>query len=212
MNVIKQKLPIVSSDPIDGRPVAIYVHGLASGAAGTTFCSLARKFKHYRWITTDFGETIENNVNLLNSLITQERPFLIVGTSMGGLTLLFADAPEVIKVVCNPALSIADCVRFKIGLGVHEYFCERIDGNPTFELTEEMCLNYEDYIAKHVPLLGKENYAIFSAHDELLGDEASLIAQQVVSDAGYNVLIDSKGVHRITSSTIKLIAKLINKE
>jgi predicted esterase YcpF (UPF0227 family) len=212
MDVIKQKLPIVSSDPIDGRPVAIYVHGLASGAAGTTFCSLARKFKHYRWITTDFGETIENNVNLLNSLITQERPSLIVGTSMGGLTVLFADAPEVIKVVCNPALSIADCVRFKIGLGVHEYFCERIDGNSTFELTEEMCLNYEDYIAKHVPLLGKENYAIFSAHDELLGDEASLIAQQVVSDAGYNVLIDSKGVHRITSSTIKLITKLINKE
>lgn len=43
MNVIKQKLPIVSSDPIDARPVAIYVHGLASGTAGTTFCSLARK-------------------------------------------------------------------------------------------------------------------------------------------------------------------------
>ena len=190
MNVIKQKLPIVSSDPIDGRPVAIYVHGLASGAAGTTFCSLARKFKHYRWITTDFGETIENNVNLLNSLITQERPSLIVGTSMGGLTVLFADAPEVIKVVCNPALSIADCVRFKIGLGVHEYFCERIDGNPTFELTEEMCLNYEDYIAKHVPLLGKENYAIFSAHDELLGDDAALMAQQIVADAGYKVSID----------------------
>jgi hypothetical protein len=80
MNVIKQILPIVSSDPIDGRPVAIYVHGLASGATGTTFSSLAQKLK------------------------------------------------------------------------------------------------------------------------------------QVVSDAGYNVLIDSKGVHRITSSTIKLIAKLINKE
>ena len=210
MNVIKQKLPIVSSDPIDGRPVAIYVHGLASGAAGTTFCSLARKFKHYRWITTDFGETIENNVNLLNSLITQERPSLIVGTSMGGLTVLFADAPEVIKVVCNPALSIADCVRFKIGLGVHEYFCERIDGNPTFELTEEMCLNYEDYIAKHVPLLGKENYAIFSAHDEVLGDDAALMAQQIVADAGYKVSIDPYGIHRITSSTIKIISKLVN--
>ena len=210
MDVIKQKLPIVSSDPIDGRPVAIYVHGLASGAAGTTFCSLARKFKHYRWITTDFGETIENNVNLLNSLITQERPSLIVGTSMGGLTVLFADAPEVIKVVCNPALSIADCVRFKIGLGVHEYFCERIDGNPTFELTEEMCLNYEDYIAKHVPLLGKENYAIFSAHDELLGDDAALMAQQIVADAGYKVSIDPYGNHRISSSTIKIISKLVN--
>lgn len=38
------------------------------------------------------------------------------------------------------------------------------------------------------------------------------IAQQVVSDAGYNVLIDPKGVHRITSSTIKLIGGVINKQ
>ncbi|MBQ5888838.1 MAG: hypothetical protein IIW77_06155 [Bacteroidaceae bacterium] len=50
-----------------------------------------------------------------------------------------------------------------------------------------------------------------AAYDELLGDDASLIAQQAVSDAGYNVSIDPKGVHRITSSTIKLIGKIINK-
>ena len=78
---------------------------------------------------------------------------------------------------------------------LHEYFCECIDGNPTFELTEEMCLNYEDYIVKHVPLLGKENYAIISAHDELLGDDAALMAQQIVADAGYKVSIDSYGIH-----------------
>jgi hypothetical protein len=60
-------------------------------------------------------------------------------------------------------------------------------------------------------LQGKENYAIFSAHDELLGDEASLKAQQVVSNAGYSVSIDPKGVHRITSSTIKLISEIARK-
>ena len=57
----------------------------------------------------------------------------------------------------------------------------------------------------------KENYAIFSAHDELLGDEASRIAQQAVFDAGYSISIDSKGAHRITSSTIKLIGKIVSK-
>ena len=86
------------------------------------------------------------------------------------------------------------------------------NGKQTFELSEEMCLGYENYIAAHTPLQGKENYAIFSAHDELLGDEASRIAQKVVSDAGYCVSIDSKGVHRITSSTIKIIGNLVNKE
>lgn len=204
-------ISITSPELCDNLPVAIYVHGLASGAAGTTINTLARKFKQYRWITTDFGENIENNVAVLNCLISQEQPTLIVGTSMGGLTVLYADAPNAIKVVCNPALSIADCVRHTIGLGKHNYFCERIDGNQSFELTNEMCCNYDNYIKINTPLLGKENYAIFSVHDELLGDEASRAAQNVVSKAGYNVYIDAKGVHRITSSTMKIISSLINK-
>lgn len=209
MNENTLLLPIVSSSSYDGSPVAIYVHGLASGASGTTIHSLACKLKQYRWVTTDFGENIEKNVSILNSLIAQERPSLIVGTSMGGVTVLYADSPDAVKVVCNPALSIADCVRHTIGLGRHEYFCERINGEQSFELTEEMCCGYENYIASHKPLLGKENYAIFSAHDELLGDESALIAQQILEDAGYKVSIDPHGVHRITSSTMKIISKLV---
>lgn len=212
MNENTLLIPIVSSSSYDGSPAAIYVHGLASGASGTTIHSLARKLKQYRWITTDFGENIEKNVSILNSLIAQERPSLIVGTSMGGVTVLYADSPDAVKVVCNPALSIADCVRHTIGLGKHEYFCERINGEQSFELTEAMCCGYENYIASHYPSLGKDNYAIFSAHDELLGDESALIAQQILEDAGYKVSIDPHGVHRITSSTIKIISKLVNKE
>ena len=212
MNLDTPIIPIVSPDPIDDRPVAIYVHGLASGAAGTTINSLARKLKQYRWITTDFGEDIATNVLILECMISLEHPSLIVGTSMGGVTVLYANAPNVVKIVCNPALSIADSVRNTIGLGQHEYFCDRINGKQTFELLEEMCLGYDNYIATHTPLQGKENYAIFSAQDELLGDEASLKAQHIVSDAGYSVSIDPEGVHRITSSTIKLISKIVDKE
>ena len=193
----------------DCRPVAIYVHGLASGAAGTTINSIARKLKQYNWITTDFGESIEENVAILDGLIRLNDPSLIVGTSMGGLTVLYADAPDAIKIVCNPALSIADCVRNTIGLGRHDYFCERQDGKQTFDLNEEMCVEWEDYIASHKPLLGKGNYAIFSANDELLGEAATRNAQQILSESGYNVHVDSKGVHRITSSTIKIISQLV---
>lgn len=212
MNENTLLIPIVASSPIDFRPLAIYVHGLASGAAGTTISLLTRKFKQYRWITTDFGENIAENVLMLEYLIERYMPSLVLGTSMGGLAVLYANAPAVIKIVCNPALSIANSVRHTIGLGQHNYFCNRINGKQTFELTEEMCLEYEDYIANHPILLSSENYAIFSAHDELLGEEASSIARQVVSEAGYNVLIDSKGVHRITSSTLKLVGEIVNRE
>ena len=205
-------IPLVSSAPQDSRPVAIYVHGLASGAKGTTFNMLARKMKEYRWITTDFYENIATNVFILEYLIRHNNPELIVGTSMGGLTVLYAYAPNVVKIVCNPALSIADCVRNKIGYGEHEYFCGRLNWKQTFELTEEMCAEYDEYVATHQPLPGKESYAIFSTNDELLGDEAARTAQEIVTQSGYNTHIDPMGVHRITSSTIKLIRELIIKE
>ena len=54
--------------------------------------------------------------------------------------------------------------------------------------------------------------SIFSEHDELLGDEAASVTQQIVANAGYNVSVDPKGVHRITSSTIKIISSLVDKE
>lgn len=55
MNLDTPIIPIVSPDPVDERPVAIYTHGLASEAAGTAINLLASKLKQYRWITTDFG-------------------------------------------------------------------------------------------------------------------------------------------------------------
>lgn len=204
----------ISGDPyMDRPPFAIYVHGLASGANASTLDKLAKRFPQFVWILADFGEELAENVEQLNEIIRSNSPQLIIGTSMGGLTVLYADAPEAVKVVCNPALSIADSVRHTIGLGRHEYFCDRLDGATEFELTEPMCQRYEEYIASHTPSLGRANYAIFSAHDELLGDEATAAAQQVVANSGYRVLIDPKGKHRMQSSTINLIAKeIVDKE
>lgn len=207
-------ISVSTCDPyLDRPPVAIYVHGLASGAKASTFDKLAKCFPQFIWISADFGVELAKNVKQLNDMIRSNYPQLIVGTSMGGLTVLYADAPEAVKVACNPALSIADCVRNTIGLGKHSYFCERLNGATEFELTEQMCQRYERYIASHTPSLGRANYAIFSPHDELLGNEASAAAQQVVANSGYRVLIDPEGKHRMQSSTIKLIAKeIVDKE
>lgn len=195
-------------DPyMDRPPVAIYVHGLASGANATTFKRLAKRFPQFVWLTADFGEELAKNVQYLNEMIRYNYPQLIVGTSLGGLTVLYADAPEAVKVACNPALTIADCVRHTIGLGRHPYFCERLDGATEFELTEQICRDYERYIATHTPSLGRASYAIFSAHDELLGDQAAVAAQRLLADSGYRIFVDPEGKHQIQTSTIDLIDK-----
>ncbi len=33
-------------------------------------------------------------------MVSRHNPSLVVGTSMGGLTVLYADAPDVVKIVC----------------------------------------------------------------------------------------------------------------
>lgn len=190
---------------------AIYVHGLASGAAGSTCQALATALPDYRWITTDFGENLEKNVVLLNELIAEHNAELVVGSSMGGLAVIFADAPKSIKVVHNPALSLADCVRNTIGYGRHNYFCQRMDGATEFELLEAHCALYEQYIASHTITAGRESYAIFAAHDELLGDSASIAAQKIVKEHGFTITVDPRGQHRLAPSTIEIICALIAK-
>ena len=63
---------LITMEKNDFPPVAIYVHGLASGATGTTFNVLARKLKQYKWITADFGEDIECNVAMLDGMIVNK--------------------------------------------------------------------------------------------------------------------------------------------
>jgi hypothetical protein len=88
-----------------------------------------------------------------------------------------------------------------------------MNGATEFELTEEMCKGYEAYIAAHKPSLGKSSYAVFATHDELLGGEASVVAQKIVGDCGYKVMVDPDGAHRIKPSTIDLIDnEIVSKE
>ena len=188
---------------------AIFVHGLASGAYSLNFKKITERFPQFIWAMAEFGEDIAANVKQLNRQIAKLKPSLIVGTSMGGLTVLYADAPDAVKIVHNPALSIADCVRNTIGLGKHPYKCRRLDKKTSFVLTEEMCQAYEAYIASHTPSLGIVNYAIFSAHDELLGDEAVARAKEFVSELGYEVLTDNDGEHHFAPSTLNIIAELV---
>ena len=63
------------------------------------------------------------------------------------------------------------------------------------------------------PSLGKSSYAVFAIHDELLGGEASVVAQKIVGDCGYKVMVDPDGAHRIKPSTIDLIdSEIVSKE
>ena len=194
------------------KPIAIYVHGLGSGAASTTVRTVRKVFSEYEWIAIEVNENPFESVEKINATISKFKSSLLIGTSLGGYYVFYADAPCTTKVICNPAMNIAELIRSKIGFGTFSYFVERQDGKTEYTLDEAVCRHFMEYSKSHKAVNGTRNYALFAAHDELIGDANMLDNMALVFDTGYRLLLDSKGGHRLRTASLKLLHEKITQE
>ena len=195
----------------DVKPIAIYVHGLGSGATSTTVRTVRKIFSEYEWIALEVNENPLESVAKINTAVSKFNPSLLMGTSLGGYYVFYADAPCATKVICNPAMNIAKLIRYKIGFGTYSYFVERQDGNTEYTLDEAVCRRFMEYESSHKAVSGTKNYALFAVHDELIGDADMLDNMAMVFESGYRLLLDSKGGHRLRAASLKLLHKEISK-
>ena len=193
------------------KPIAIYVHGLGSGAASTTVRMVCEIFSEYEWMAIEVNENPFESVEKINATVSKFNPSLLMGTSLGGYYVFYADAPCATKVICNPAMNIAELIRYKIGFGTYSYFVERQDGNTEYTLDEAVCRRFTEYESSHKVVNGTKNYALFAVHDELIGDADMLDNMAMVFESGYRLLLDSKGGHRLRAASLKLLHKEISK-
>lgn len=193
------------------KPIAIYVHGLGSGAASTTVRTVRKIFSEYEWIALEVNENPLESVAKINTAVSKFNPSLLMGTSLGGYYVFYADAPCAAKVICNPAMNIAELICSKIGFGTYSYFVERQDGNTEYTLDEAVCRRFTEYESSHKAVSGTKNYALFAVHDELIGDADMLDSMTMVFESGYRLLLDSKGGHRLRVASLKLLHKEISK-
>ena len=193
------------------KPIAIYVHGLGSGAASTTVRTVRKIFSEYEWIALEVNENPLESVAKINTAVSKFNPSLLMGTSLGGYYVFYADAPCAAKVICNPAMNIAELICSKIGFGTYSYFVERQDGNTEYTLDEAVCRRFTEYESSHKAVCGTKNYALFAVHDELIGDADMLDSMTMVFESGYRLLLDSKGGHRLRVASLKLLHKEISK-
>lgn len=193
------------------KPIAIYVHGLGSGAASTTVRMVCKIFSKYEWIAIEVNENPFESVEKINATVSKFNPSLLMGTSLGGYYVFYADAPCATKVICNPAMNIAKLIRYKIGFGTYSYFVERQDGNTEYTLDEAVCGRFTEFESSHKAVCGTKNYALFAVHDELIGDADMLDNMAMVFESGYRLLLDSKGGHRLRAASLKLLHKEISK-
>ena len=193
---------------MESKKKAIYVHGLGSGAASTTTDIVRKVFSDYEWTPLEVNEDPVDSVNIINHTIGQLHPAFLVGTSLGGLYLMYADMDSceenAISFIFNPACDIARVIRETIGFGTKEYFVPRQDGIQEYVLDESICARFEHFIAEHQPTLGKRDYAMFSIKDELIGPAGVRNNQRVCYEIGYRILIDWEGGHRLKRQTLRL--------
>lgn len=191
------------------KPIAIYVHGLGSGAASTTVSTVRKVFSEYEWIAIEVNENPFKSVAIINIAVSKFNPSLLMRTSLGGYYVFYADAPRATKVICNPAMNIAELIRYKIGFGTYSYLVERQDDKTEYTLDKEVCRCFTEYESSHKAVNGTKNYALFAAHDELIGDADMLDNMAMVFESGYRLLLDSKGGLRLRRAALKLLHKEI---
>ena len=193
------------------KPIAIYVHGLGSGAASTTVRTVRKIFSEYEWIAIEVNENPFESVAKINTSVSKFNPSLLMGTSLGGYYVFYADAPHATKAICNPAMNIADLIRYKIGFGTYSYLVERQDDKTEYTLDEAVCRYFTKYESSHKAVNGIKNYALFAVNDELIGDTDMLDNMAMIFEYGYRLLLDSKGGHRLRAASLKLLHKEMTK-
>ena len=177
------------------KPIAIYVHGLGSGAASTTVRMVCKIFSEYEWIAIEVNENPFESVEKINATVSKFSPSLLMGTSLGGYYVFYADAPCATKVICNPAMNIAKLIRYKIGFGTYSYFVERQDGNTEYTLDEAVCYAWQYGVGFRVRLpiivgFQRRTPAPSSSHEFATQRNIRIIMQGIGNNFGKIISID----------------------
>ena len=195
-------------DLMAGKTV-LYVHGFASSGQSGTVRRLQEVLPEARVIAPDLPIHPHEALALLHDVCQQEKPDLIVGTSMGGMLGLYIDAPASVKLVINPSLEMERTLRQR-GYGKHPYLQERENGEKEFTIDEPMIQRFVSFRKEQLIRLGTRNIGLFSTDDELLGHEMSKRNARVLADAGFDIVWSDKFGHRCNDNAVKQITKLLH--
>ena len=152
-------------------PVMMYVHGFMSGTNGAKQRQLQKHFKgRFRVVAPELDADPDKSLEILNRIIEDEKPEIIVGTSLGGWMTVMCESGIAELVIVNPATDPYNTLSQWLD-EPQSYFCPRLDGNQTYTLTQEVLDKYLKYdTIKEIRGKTGSLHALCSTRDELIGD------------------------------------------
>lgn len=157
-----------------GKPTAIYIHGYLSGANSSTGQKLkAMKGHRFNILTPEVNADPQHSLKVINDLIKESRPAIIIGSSMGGLYTLACESGETPLVLINPLLTPVESIAEHFLNKTFAYHSKRLDGATETTITDKELKQFAELEAQIPSLIEAKRphlAAILSTCDELLGD------------------------------------------
>ena len=191
-------------------PVMMYLHGFMSGANGAMQRQLQRHFKgRYRVIAPELDADPDRSLAIIADVIDEEKPQVIVGTSLGAWMAMMSKCLGADYILVNPVTApLEELVRW---LDVpQEYFCKRLDGVQTYTLTREVLDKYSIYDLREANAYRGGNFHLLcSTKDELLGDRHIRTLKPYFSPKSMTI-VDDFG-HQCCDAGLKHLIEIIER-
>ena len=113
----------------------LYVHGFASSGCSGTVLYLRKQLPDWKVIAPDLPIDPFEAIELLHKLVEEEKPDIVVGTSMGGMyTQQLWGVP---RIVVNPSFEMSRSLLFG-KMGRNRYLSKRKDGATEFRIDKSI--------------------------------------------------------------------------
>lgn len=188
------------------RKKLIYLHGFGSSAASGTVATLRQLLSDFEVVAPDIPVDPADALPFLKELCLNEKPDVIVGTSMGGM---YAQQMRGYKRICvNPAFEMSKKSKV-LKVGTFEYFKSRKDGTTHFEITPE--------IIQHHAAMEQHQFDGITDSDRrnvwgMFGDNDTQVNSEALFLEHYTQVVHFHGEHRLNDEVIEnVLIPLIRK-
>ena len=202
-----------SFDIMERNKKLMYVHGFASSGSSGTVMTLRRYLTEWRVVAPDLPVDPFEALELLRRMVDEERPDIVVGTSMGGMyTQQLWGVP---RIVVNPSFEMSRSLLFG-KMGKNKYTSKRKDGVTEFRIDKA--------VVERFKLMEKEQFDGITEDEKqlvvgLFGDKDPVVHFQPLMAQLYG---EERcrwfaGEHRLNDTVVKkvllpLIAEMMNDE
>ena len=186
---------------MERRNKLLYVHGFASSGSSGTVMTLRRHLSTWQVVAPDLPVDPFEALELLRRVVDEEKPDVVVGTSMGGMyTQQLWGIP---RVLVNPSFEMSRSLLFG-KMGRNKYMSKRKDGATEFRIDKAVVERFKQMEKTQFDGVNEEEKLLVTA---LFGDKDPVVNfQALVAELyGEERCIRFNGEHRLNDEIVKKV-------